>query len=117
MIPAAVMISCWLPRPSLQKRMVRLAPDNPASPVRQLIASSFSRRSGLGIAIGATVIAILMSPLGKQSGGHFNPAITLTFFRLGKVAPWDALFYAAGQFSGAIAGVALATYLNWGRAR
>jgi aquaporin Z len=55
-----------------------------------------------------------MSPLGKQSGGHFNPAITLTFYRLGKVAPWDALFYAAGQFFGAIAGVATATYVLQG---
>jgi aquaporin Z len=49
-----------------------------------------------------------MSPWGKQSGGHFNPAITLAFYRLGKVDPWDVLFYAAGHFLGAIVGVALA---------
>jgi len=36
-----------------------------------------------------------------------NPAFTLTFFRLGKVAPWDAAFYIAAQFVGGIAGVAL----------
>jgi aquaporin Z len=85
--------------------------QHPASPIRQLVVSSFSRRISMGFAIGATVIAIVMSPLGKQSGGHFNPAITLTFYRLGKVAPWDALFYIAGQFFGAIAGVAIATYI------
>ena len=88
--------------------------QHPASPVRQLIVSSFSRRISMGFAIGATVIALVVSPLGKQSGGHFNPAITLTFYRLGKVAPWDALFYMAGQFSGAIAGVAIATYIMGG---
>lgn len=88
--------------------------QHPASPVRQLIVGSFSRRMSMGFAIGATVIAIVMSPLGKQSGGHFNPAITLTFYRLGKVAPWDALFYIAGQFFGAIAGVAIATYIMRG---
>lgn len=84
--------------------------QHPASPVRQLIVSSLSRRIGMGLAIGATVVAIVLSPLGKQSGGHFNPAITLTFYRLGKVAAWDALFYTAGQFFGAVAGVAIATY-------
>jgi aquaporin Z len=50
-----------------------------------------------------------MTPWGKQSGGHFNPAITLTFYRLGKVASCDALFYAIAQFSGATIGVAIAT--------
>ena len=36
--------------------------------------------------------------LGQQSGGHLNPAVTLTFLRLGKVRPWDALFYIGAQF-------------------
>jgi aquaporin Z len=57
--------------------------QHPASPLRQLIASDLSRRALMGLAIGATVIATVMSPWGKQSGGHFNPAITITFYRLG----------------------------------
>jgi aquaporin Z len=61
-----------------------------------------------GLAIGATVIAIVMTPWGKQSGGHFNPPITFAFYRLGKVGSWDVLFYAAARFSGAIGGVAIA---------
>jgi aquaporin Z len=36
-----------------------------------------------------------------------NPAVTLTFFRLGKVAPWDAVFYVMAQFVGGAAGIAL----------
>ena len=52
-----------------------------------------------------------MSPWGKQSGGHINPAMTLAFYGLGKIAPWDALFYGVAQFSGATSGVALATFL------
>jgi aquaporin Z len=32
----------------------------------------------------------------------------LTFFRLGKVEPWDALFYGIAQFAGGIAGACLA---------
>lgn len=60
--------------------------------------------------MGATAIAIVISPWGKRSGGHFNPAITLTFYRLGKVEFWDAWFYVIAQFSGAVSGVALARY-------
>jgi aquaporin Z len=63
------------------------------------------------LAIGATVMALIISPWGKQSGGHINPAMTFAFYRLGKIRPWDALFYGIAQFSGATSGVALATFL------
>jgi aquaporin Z len=91
--------------------------QHPASPVHHWVASGFSRRALMGMAVGATVIAIIQSPLGQQSGGHFNPAITFTFYRLGKVASWDALFYAAAQFLGATSGVAVAVYALRGAPR
>jgi len=68
----------------------------------------------MGLAIGATVVAMILSPWGQQSGGHFNPAVTFTFYRLGKLEPLDALFYASAQFVGAIAGVAIAKYMLQG---
>jgi len=37
-----------------------------------------------------------------------NPAVTLTFFRLGKVAPADVLGYITAQFIGAIIGISAA---------
>ncbi len=85
--------------------------QHPASPVQHFVVGDLSRRVLMGLAMGATVIAIIMSPWGKQSGAHSNPAITFTFYRLGKVEFWDALFYAAGQFLGAISGVAIARYV------
>ena len=85
--------------------------QHPASPVRHFITSSLVRRALYGLGIGSTVIGIIMTPWGQQSGGHFNPAITFTFYRLGKVKLWDALFYAAAQFSGATCGVAIAAYV------
>jgi pyruvate/2-oxoglutarate dehydrogenase complex dihydrolipoamide dehydrogenase (E3) component/glycerol uptake facilitator-like aquaporin len=85
--------------------------QHPASPVRQSIVSDFSRRVLMGVAMGVTVNAIIMSPAGQQSGGHFDPAITFTFYRLGKVRVWDTLFYATAQFSGAISGVVIASYV------
>jgi len=79
----------------------------PSSPVRQAVASPFLRQLLGGISMGLTAIAIFYSPWGEQSGAHINPSVTLTFFRLGKIKFWDALFYIAAQFSGAVLGVAL----------
>ncbi len=85
--------------------------QHPASIVRQFVSSSLARRGLMGLAMGATAIAIVMSPWGKRSGGHFNPAISFTFYRLGKVEFWDAWLYVIAQFLGAIGGVALARYV------
>jgi len=85
--------------------------QHPASPVRHFVISGIVRRALMGLAIGATIVALIMSPWGKQSGGHINPAMTFAFYRLGKICHWDALFYAVAQFSGATSGVAVATFL------
>src|SRR5262245_6493372 len=85
--------------------------QHPASPVRAAIPDPMLRRLGIGLALGATAMALVYSPFGQRSGAHFNPAMTLTFFRLGKVAGPDALFYACSQFGGAAAGVLLAGLL------
>jgi aquaporin Z len=85
--------------------------QHPASPVRHVIASDLARRAIMGLAMGVTVIATIMSPWGKQSGGHFNPAMTFAFYRLGKVERWDVLFYITAQFFGAIGGVAIARFV------
>ena len=79
----------------------------PHSPVRQAITSSLIRRMLMGTSMGLTAIAIIYSPWGKQSGAHINPIVTFTFFRLGKVKTWDAIFYIAAQFVGSALGVML----------
>ena len=81
--------------------------EHPASPLRVALPDAFLRRALIGCAMGATLIALVYNPLGQRSGAHFNPVFTLTFLRLGRVAPADALFYAAAQFAGAAAAVAL----------
>src|SRR6266404_1388672 len=78
---------------------------HPSSPVFNLIPNNFVRRMLTGIAMGSTAIALVFSPLGKRSGAHFNPSVTLTFWRLGKVKNWDAFFYVIAQFVGGISGV------------
>jgi aquaporin Z len=81
--------------------------EHPGSPVRQLIAEPLARRVLMGLAMGLTAVSIVYSPWGKQSGAHFNPSVTLIFFRLGKIQGWDAFFYVASQFAGGVTGVLL----------
>ena len=84
---------------------------HPDSPVTNLVPDGILRRMLMGIAMGSTAIGIIFSPLGKRSGAHFNPSVTLTYFRLGKVEPWDAVFYIVAQFIGGVGGVLIAMLL------
>lgn len=85
--------------------------EHPGSPLNQGIESASIRRVLMGVAMGATAVFIVSSPFGQRSGAHMNPAVTLTFLTLGKIAWRDAVFYIAAQFAGSIAGVLLAELL------
>ena len=81
---------------------------HPSSVIARSITSELLRRALMGAAMGSTAIALIFSPLGKRSGAHINPSVTLTYLRLGKVKPCDAAFYTLFQFIGGIVGVLLA---------
>jgi aquaporin Z len=81
--------------------------EHPDSPLRGSIPNDTARRVLGGLAMGATAIALIYSPWGKQSGAHLNPAVTLTFWRLGRVRGRDAFFYGAAQFLGGATAVLL----------
>src|SRR5262245_53113198 len=81
---------------------------HPSSPFSGVISTDLVRRALMGLAMGSTAAAIIYSPWGQRSGAHMNPAVTLTFFRLGKVAPPDFVGYITAQFTGAIVGIAAA---------
>src|SRR5437868_12046525 len=57
---------------------------HPMSPVVAAVPTLIARRLLMGLAMGLTSMAIVYSPWGKQSGAHFNPSVSITFFRLGK---------------------------------
>ncbi|MBE9049199.1 aquaporin [Nostocales cyanobacterium LEGE 11386] len=88
--------------------------EHPASLIHQTIANPLLRRFIIGVAMGLTAICIIYSPWGKQSGAHINPVVTLTFFRLGKIKLWDAIFYILAQFLGGLSGLlfAVAVFKN-----
>jgi aquaporin Z len=87
---------------------------HPTSPVYTSVSSPASQRLLMGLAIGATVAAITYSPLGRRSGAHLNPAVTLAFLRLGRVPPRDAAGYMVAQVVGALSGIGAASLLLGG---
>lgn len=81
---------------------------HPSSPVVVGVEGETARRVLMGAAMGLTNVGLVHSPWGMRSGAHNNPAVTLAFYRLGKVRGADALFYVLAQFAGGAAGVLLA---------
>jgi aquaporin Z len=85
--------------------------EHPDSLLRTSLSNDLTRRAVFGVGMGLTAVGIVYSKWGKRSGAHINPAFTLTFWGLGKIAGWDALFYVAAQFAGGLAGVLLSAAL------
>jgi aquaporin Z len=84
---------------------------HPSSPVVAAVPDPALRRALMGAAMGATAVSLVYSPWGKRSGAHFNPSVTLAFFRLGKIKAPDALFYVLAQFAGGVLGALAAVAL------
>ena len=81
---------------------------HPDSPLSAAIADPMLQRLGFGVGMGLTIVTLVYSQWGMRSGAHFNPVVTLTFFCLGKVKRWDAIFYILFQFLGGSIGLFLA---------
>ncbi|MFI6625028.1 MIP/aquaporin family protein [Streptomyces sp. NPDC050528] len=62
---------------------------------------------------GYTVTAVMLSPWGRVTGGHINPAITLAMWRYGRTPGRDVVPFIAGQLVGSLLGIA-AGRLVWG---
>ena len=85
--------------------------QHPGSPLAVWQPGPLIQRIPMGLAMGMTAIALIYSPLGQRSGAHMNPAVTLTFFRLGKITALDAAGYVVAQFIGGMAGIMAAAWL------
>lgn len=79
--------------------------QHPDARLRRIVGSEVGRRWIVGAAMGLTAVMLIRSPLGRLSGAHMNPATTLTFVLLGKVAAEDAAWYVVAQFAGGLLGV------------
>jgi aquaporin Z len=83
------------------------------SPLRNLGLSFTGKAAVMGVIVAAATYFIILSPFGRRSGAHLNPAITVAYLWLGRIHRWDAVAYVVAQFVGAVAGVFLA-YLMLG---
>jgi aquaporin Z len=54
----------------------------------------------MAIAMGSTALFIFYSPLTASSGSQINPAVSLSFLRVGKMCRYDVLFYIIFQILG-----------------
>lgn len=82
------------------------------SPVIQFIPSAGWRRLITGALFGTTGALIALSPLGKESGAHINPAVTLGFWLMGKLKLRYVPGYVIAQLAGALAGAV--PLMAWG---
>jgi aquaporin Z len=81
--------------------------------VAEHIPSTSLRLLITGALFAATGSFVAISPIGRRSGAHLNPAVTLAFRITGHVHPHDLAGYWVAQFVGALVGAGL-TRLLWG---
>src|SRR6266404_4710947 len=67
----------------------------------------------VGVAVALLLAGLILSPLGRASGGHMNPAISLTMWRFGVFPGAGVVPYTVAQLLGSVVGV-LAARVVWG---
>jgi aquaporin Z len=82
------------------------------SPMADILPSLWLRRTITGFLFGIVGALIVLSPVGKESGAHINPAVTAAFWLMGKLDSRVALGYVISQLGGAILGCL--PLLAWG---
>ena len=74
------------------------------SPMTQLIPGTKARQVITGFLFGSIGASIALSPIGKLSGAHINPAVTMVFWLFKKIEGRLAITYVLAQLTGAIIG-------------
>ncbi len=83
------------------------------SPMAQLIPNVKIRQMITGFLFGSVGASIALSPIGKVSGAHINPAVTMVFWLFRKIEGRLAITYILAQLTGAIIGCL--PLLIWGQ--
>jgi aquaporin Z len=89
-----------------------IALNGEGSPLPALLPGLGLRHAVTGALFGSVGALVALSPLGRISGGHINPAVTFAFWLEGKLARRDALLYVLAQGAGGVAGAL--PLLAWG---
>lgn len=70
--------------------------------------SLVTRAALMGATVATATFLIIRSPLGRRTGAHFNPALTVAYLSVKRIHRWDALGYILAQFAGGVFGVFVA---------
>jgi aquaporin Z len=89
---------------------------SPDFPIAHLIPSPSLRLLLTGLIYAGSGSLFAITPLGKLSGAHINPSVSIAFFARGKMHLHDLAGYLAAQFAGAIVGAWLLVILWQGHA-
>ncbi|MFD9792940.1 MIP/aquaporin family protein [Streptomyces sp. NPDC059070] len=84
---------------------------DPESPL--FIADLHLALAAVGALVAVLLAALILSPPGRRSGAHLNPAVTLVLWLLRVFPGRSVLPYVLAQLAGTVAGTALAR-LVWG---
>lgn len=87
----------------------------PHSPIAVLVPSRYWRFLITGVLFASTGALVTVSPVGRRSGAHLNPAVSLAFFTQGHLHRADLAGYVLSQSAGAVLGAALVRWW-WGHA-
>ena len=68
----------------------------------------------IGMVAASSAAAVAYSPIGRLSGAHLNPAVTVAFWLQRHVHPVDLVGYVIAQVMGAVVGITAARLL-WGQ--
>jgi aquaporin Z len=74
------------------------------SPMVRVVPGEGARRLITGFLFGTTGALIALSPVGKESGAHINPVVSLGFWLMGKLDLPTTLGYIGAQLVGAVMG-------------
>lgn len=83
------------------------------SPVADIIPSEPLRRFVTGFLFGTVGCLVTISPVGKYSGAHINPAVTLAFWLRGRISSGTMIGYIIAQLIGGVLGTI--PLLFWGK--
>jgi aquaporin Z len=86
----------------------------PPSPVASVVPSPSLRLLLTGMLFAGCGSLVAITPMGRRSGAHLNPAVTVAFWLQRHLHPHDLLAYVAAQCTGGVLAV-VALREAWGR--
>jgi len=84
------------------------------SPISQMIPEIHAELLIVGVAVAILIAGLIMSPPGRMTGGHMNPAISLAMWRFGVFPGAGVVPYIVAQLVGSVLGVVIARQI-WGQ--